>query len=253
MSGITCPRPSSTRPAHRRAATGAFTLVELLVVIGIIALLISMLLPALNRARESARGVACQSNIRQILNGFVMYANEQGGYLPNNYQNNVDPSRPDWYFPWYSREFMGKYVNNRSRSTTGIQDAWPQPAGSATTDVLYCPTLLTDRGGRTKYLGYGYNAWYNNKFTKPRLGPVKFAAFRRPSQVVILIDTFFTFESTNSWKEPITNVDRTDSPTYRHLNRCNVGLADGHVEATLDLRKDLEQKTFTWQALDPSY
>src|SRR3954447_18280537 len=53
---------------------GGFTLVELLVVIGIIAILVSILLPALNRARDQANRAACMSNIRQVMIGFVLYA-----------------------------------------------------------------------------------------------------------------------------------------------------------------------------------
>jgi prepilin-type processing-associated H-X9-DG protein len=67
--------------SHRRPMSG-FTLVELLVVIGMIALLISMLLPALNKARRTAGITACASNLRQVAVGALMYANDNKGWLP---------------------------------------------------------------------------------------------------------------------------------------------------------------------------
>src|SRR3954467_9900585 len=75
----------------RRRRSGAFTLVELLVVIGIIALLVAILLPTLTKAREAANRTACLSNLRQVHLAFVLYANQNKDLVPlgcsgNEYQ-----------------------------------------------------------------------------------------------------------------------------------------------------------------------
>ena len=65
---------------------GAFTLVELLVVIGIIGLLVSILLPTLSKAREMGKRTACLSNLRQVQQAFAIYANQYKDMVPLGYQ-----------------------------------------------------------------------------------------------------------------------------------------------------------------------
>ena len=74
-------RPDTRR--HFPRVPSAFTLVELLVVIGIIAVLIGMLMPALSAARERAARTKCLANLRTLGQGMVMYANESKNWLPN--------------------------------------------------------------------------------------------------------------------------------------------------------------------------
>ena len=79
----------------------AFTLVELLAVIGIIAVLISLLLPTLSRARAAAYAVTCSANLRQWASATLMYANQEHGWLPRRGQGvqvTTQIDRPtDWF------------------------------------------------------------------------------------------------------------------------------------------------------------
>jgi prepilin-type N-terminal cleavage/methylation domain-containing protein len=88
-----------------RRSRSAFTLIELLVVVAIIALLVSILLPALGKARKQSRQTVCRSNLRQLAIGFLMYAGDWNGCLPGSVAS-------CWQEPpgvWHTRDWLGTH------------------------------------------------------------------------------------------------------------------------------------------------
>jgi prepilin-type N-terminal cleavage/methylation domain-containing protein len=136
------------------AARPAFTLVELLVVIGIVALLVSILLPALGRAREMANRTKCLSNLRQIAEGIYVYVNDNRQWMPaatNTVYNYADPnSTPPtiWGAPNGSTNFI--------RSAIGRRDG--------RSPVIVCPSVTRELAGTVVGIGYAPTVMSNTNY-----------------------------------------------------------------------------------------
>ncbi|HEX8912435.1 MAG TPA: prepilin-type N-terminal cleavage/methylation domain-containing protein, partial [Humisphaera sp.] len=245
---------------HARRARGAFTLVELLVVIGIIALLMSILLPTLGRVREQANRVKCGSNLRQIGTGFVMYFNDNNGSFPFAAGYAV-PNNEDWI--WWQEQtqpggtynglpYFGRPVADPSQSSVARYLGTP-----FNPDVFRCPA---DDVTVRKSIGpggpYKYSYTMNNRYDA-RLGKSipKATSVRNPSEKVLLVEEDALTINDGYWSPPTYKADGSvasgggDLLDVRHDGRQkapdggtnplpnpelrgNVSFLDGHVEFT---------------------
>lgn len=253
--GAPAVRYGSRRPDCRVG----FTLAELLVVIGLIALLIAILLPALSRAREAANQVKCMSNLRQLTIAFLMYANDNRGSFPGAADGDwgfIRTPRPtDWIY-WQA----GRDVNESAVAP------YLAARGDALRAVLRCPS--DDPPPRQVPSGYPdpYNYSYQmnylldgNPFEMPMplYVPPRLQQVRHPSDKIVLGETYTRFLDYGSWNigsiagtgaasnwrpvvpisirhdQPSGLTDPVNNDTWHPLNpgrRGNVSFCDGHAE-----------------------
>ena len=200
----------------------AFTLIELLVVIAIIAILAAILFPVFTRARENARRASCQSNLKQITLGILMYVQD------------YDEHYPMYRVPASSTDYAARPF--------GWADAL-QPY-TKSTQILQCPS---DSSGpdstpsSSGYSDYAYNLWVGGWDSSKNTG-LSLATLTEPSLTVLVSD--HTTGSAAAYlvgAEPYSSAGRLSAPVdtgiaelppgaVRHLDGVNFSFADGHVK-----------------------
>ena len=235
----------------RRLTARGFTLVELLVVIGIIAVLIALLMPALSGARSQAMTVRCAANLHDVGRAMQSYANDNGGKIPRGY----------YYWPWYQQgyvlwgEALSRYVGHpvEVADTTAPRDAILAEAFRQI-GVYQCPVFPNEESA----LDYVSNSWITGGDDSPM---IRIHRIRRSSEVAFLVESNVTARTAEFWAHdvwqpdhfPVDGAGNKQPRTARvldderHRGRLNMLFLDGHVAS----KHYREVNRFDFDAGDP--
>jgi len=212
----------------------AFTLVEVLVVVSVIALLAAMLLPSLGAAREMARSTKCLSNLRQMAIAAQCYAGSYEEHYPIAYYTSVGE-----VFTSYAWDFISSKDWSASPPRLSVRPGllWD---GEGIVDVHQCPSF---EGGHNwlddPATGYNYNTSYiGHGQGESIIEPARTTEVKAPARCALFGDGEYASGANKFMRAPWSNPGDAGftgryagTQGYRHLGKTNVAFCDGHAES----------------------
>ena len=245
-----------------------FTLIELLVVIAIIAILASLLMPALNQAKETARRGKCTAQIREIANASIMYADDFNGYFPLSTKLASAIYKPTYAGILY----LSRHLNSPR--------VYICPSAASYQDAEQCLKVLApgfrpevdlwNTGGSTifDWIHYAPNNYYVKYAQDGSEAPVRYSLTIQPSIKVFLADSVNSNPTEYFSNNPprrgaghklLNTYSSSAAYTYlrpmmdpRHSDASNVAWADGHVSTEKKAWRNLQGtiKKYRWDPLE---
>jgi len=239
---------------HRVRRAGGFTLIELLVVVAIIVLLIGILLPALGRARDNAKRVACLSNLRQMVIAANTYTVECDGFYPLA-QYSVASGGVGYGYAWDFTTVTQLTVPGHPKTVVpGL--LWSQGTSAK---IQQCPSFSgAANWGSDPYTGYNYNTSYIGhgqgeyglEDANGIVASAKVAQITNPGQTAIFGDGQYSGGADKFMRAPWPHPGDEETGTgmrvsgtqgFRHSGQTNAAFCDGHAESLVSRFTDTEE------------